>query len=166
MDNKKILVVYYSRSGITKKVVQLISKSLNCDMEEIEDTKNRRGIWGFIVSGKDGLFQKETRIKNTTNKPSEYDLVIICTPIWAGNMSCGVRTYINQNKEQLNNVAFVATSGGGDSSKALESMSNLCGKEALDTLSLRDKEVKNNISNNRINDFIDDLRAKVKNSHS
>lgn len=166
MDNKKILVIYYSRSGVTKKVGQLISESLNCDIEEIEDTKNRKGIWGFIVSGKDSVFKKETVIKNIEKDPSEYDLVIIGTPVWASNMSCGVRTYINKNKDKLSNVAFFTTLGGGDSSKAFENMKNLCGANPLATLSIRDKDVINDRNSNYIDNFIDELKSKVNNSHS
>jgi flavodoxin len=38
---KKILVVYYSRTGITKKLARSIVDILSADGEEIVDTKNR-----------------------------------------------------------------------------------------------------------------------------
>jgi flavodoxin len=40
---KKILVLYYSRTGITKVLASYIAKLLNADLEEIVDTKKRTG---------------------------------------------------------------------------------------------------------------------------
>jgi len=47
----KILVVFYSRSGRTKKIAEAISDILKCDKEEIFDLKNRKGIPGFLSAG-------------------------------------------------------------------------------------------------------------------
>ncbi|MEI6774938.1 MAG: hypothetical protein WCL18_09565 [bacterium] len=41
---KKILVLYYSRTGITKKLATFIGDVLDADIEEIVDTKNRSGV--------------------------------------------------------------------------------------------------------------------------
>jgi flavodoxin len=41
---KKILVVYYSRTGMTKKLANSIANLLFADIEEIVDTKNRSGL--------------------------------------------------------------------------------------------------------------------------
>ena len=38
---KKILVVYYSRTGVTKKLALSIAQLLQADIEEIIDTKKR-----------------------------------------------------------------------------------------------------------------------------
>ncbi|MDY6965570.1 MAG: hypothetical protein SVM80_06305 [Halobacteriota archaeon] len=37
-------LVYYSRTGTTKKVADAISDIINCDIEEIVDTKDRSGF--------------------------------------------------------------------------------------------------------------------------
>ncbi|MBE3088681.1 MAG: flavodoxin family protein, partial [Actinobacteria bacterium] len=46
--SRNILVVYYSRTGTTRKVAEYITKQLGADMEEIIDMKKRSGIWGFL----------------------------------------------------------------------------------------------------------------------
>jgi flavodoxin len=59
----KILVIYYSRSGKTKKVAETISDILKCDKEEIFDTKNRKGTPGFLSAGTDANLRRLTAIK-------------------------------------------------------------------------------------------------------
>ena len=44
----KVLVVYYSRTGNTRFVAETIAQSLEADIEEIKDRKNRMGIFGFL----------------------------------------------------------------------------------------------------------------------
>ena len=53
----KILVVYYSRTQTTKKIGQKISELLNCDIEGINEPTNRKGVLGFLKSGKEASFK-------------------------------------------------------------------------------------------------------------
>ena len=70
----KALVIYYSRTGRTKKVAETILNNLSCDIEEIVDIKKRTGPLGFFHSGRQVIKKKLSVIKNTEKEPSEYDL--------------------------------------------------------------------------------------------
>ena len=59
---RNILVVYYSRTGSTRKVADYIAKQLSADMEMIIDMKKRSGAFGFVIGGMDALMRKETKI--------------------------------------------------------------------------------------------------------
>jgi len=48
----KALVVFYSRTGTTKQVAEALAQSLNCDSEELIDTKKRSGPLGFLSAGR------------------------------------------------------------------------------------------------------------------
>ena len=104
----KILVVFYSRSGNTGRVAEEIRDNLECDIEEIIDTKNRSGILGYLRSGRDAGNRKLTVLKDIINDPSQYDLLIIGTPLWGGHVSTPVRTYIHENQANFKDVAFFA----------------------------------------------------------
>ena len=93
----KTLVVYYSRTGTTKKVAETISSMIESDIERIIDTKKRAGPFGGLAAAKDAILKRLTKIEATKNDPSDYDLVIIGTPIWVGAMSAPIRSYITQN---------------------------------------------------------------------
>jgi len=115
----KILVVFYSRSGRTKKVAEVISKILKCDKEEIFDIKSREGVVGFLSAGTDANLRRLTVIKEIKNNPSLYDLVIIGTPIWSSNISTPIRTYLSLHKEDFKNVAFFCTRLGSDAKEEI-----------------------------------------------
>ena len=56
----KPLVVFYSRTGTTKKVGEALADLLQCDSEELIDTKKRKGPLGFLRSGRDATRNKLT----------------------------------------------------------------------------------------------------------
>ncbi len=44
----KVLIVYYSRSGQTRNIAEVIAKKLGAELEEIVDHRNRKGLLGFL----------------------------------------------------------------------------------------------------------------------
>jgi len=151
----KILVVFYSRSGNTGKVAEEIRDSLECDIEEIIDTKNRSGMLGYIRSGRDASSRKLTILKDIINDPSQYDLLIIGTPLWGGHVCTPVRTYINNNQPNFkNSVALFCTAGGTKFDGAFNDMRELCGVAPIETLGVRAKEVKDGSYKTKVAEFI------------
>ena len=158
-DSKmKILVVYYSRTGTTKKVAETIASDLKCDSEEIIDTKNRSGFWGYLKSGRDAMKKRLTILEPIKKTPDSYDLVIIGTPIWAWNVSAPVRTYIVQNADKFKKVAFFCTMGGSGDVKAFKEMESISGKKPIATLGLRQADVKNDTYKEKVSKFIEEIR--------
>ncbi len=150
----KSLVVFYSRSGITKKAAEAISDKLKCDIEEIFDTKDRSGVKGYLLAGKDAVSKKLTVIKDAAKNPSEYDMIIIGTPVWAFTTAPAIRTYILQNKQAFKNVAFFCTQGGSGSKPAFKEMQALCGQEPVALLELFTKEVANKEFLSKVEKFV------------
>ena len=157
----KILVAFYSRSGKTKKVAEAISEILKCDKEEIFDTKNRRGIPGFLSSGSDANFRRLTAIKEIKNNPSLYDLVIIGTPIWSSNISTPIRTYLSLHKDDFKKVAFFCTRLGSDTEKVFVDMRNLSQKTPIALLELTSREVVRDQYMEKVKEFIKNLKEEI-----
>jgi len=44
----KILIVYYSRTGMNEKLAKILQEKLDCEMEKIEEFEDRRGILGSL----------------------------------------------------------------------------------------------------------------------
>jgi len=137
----KSLIVFYSRTKTTKKVAQVISKKIGGDIEEIFDTKNRKGPVGYFLSGRDATLKNLTSIKKVKKNPSKYDVVIIGTPVWAFTMSTPIRTYIHQNKGKFREVAFFCTLGSSGSKKAFKDMEKLIGKKPIALLDVKTLKV-------------------------
>jgi flavodoxin len=135
------LVVYYSRSGNTKKVGDEIAGELKCDSEELLDTVNRSGPIGWLNSGRQASGKQLTKLKPIQKDPAKYDLVIIGTPVWARNVSTPVRTYLAENKDKLKNVAFFCTEGNTGDDVTFNNMEEACGKKPLGTLVVKVKDI-------------------------
>jgi len=110
----KILIVYYSLSGHNETLARQIGKKITQnEIEEIVDQKNRAGAWGKFVAGYDAMFRHLTKIAVVQNSPRDFDLVVIVSPLWAGKLPPGTRTYITMNRENLQKYAFISVSERG-----------------------------------------------------
>jgi flavodoxin len=150
----KSLVVFYTRSGTTKKVGEAISRVLECNIEEIVDTANRKGLFGWLRSGRDATRKRLTTILPTKLNPADYDIVIMGTPNWGALPAPAIRTYIEQNKSKFKKIAFFATSGGSNNEGTFKELALICGKSPHNVLGLRQKEVKRGDITEKINQFI------------
>ncbi|MFX0138434.1 MAG: flavodoxin family protein [Candidatus Hodarchaeota archaeon] len=153
------LLIFYSRTGKTRKIAELISNSLNCEYEEIIDIKKRTGfIIGFFKCGYAATTGKLTTIKELQKNPENYDLIILGTPIWNKRMTPAIRTYITNNLGKFKDVAFFCTEGGKGGPKAFENMAKLCKKEPLSTLEITKKDTKKELHHEKINTFIQKIK--------
>jgi flavodoxin len=153
------LVVYYSRTGHTKKVGDDLAKALPGDVEELVDTANRAGPVGWLMSGREGSGRKLAKLQPVKKDPANYDIVVIGTPIWAANMSSPVRTYITENKEKFKNVAFFCTEGSKGSEKAFAEMEEVIGKKPKATLTVTVAELKSGSAADKVKKFAGDIKA-------
>jgi flavodoxin len=106
---KKYLVVFYSRTGISKKVAEKVKEILGdaADIEEITDKKNRKGIIRAIIAVKDAYKNNITKIGAVKLNPSDYDETIIVTPIWADRTADAIRTYIAAYASDIKSLILI-----------------------------------------------------------
>lgn len=157
---KKALVVFYSRTNTTKIVAYEIAKHLNSDIEEIVDLKSRIGFFGYINAGSDAFKRKKTKI--VFNKDlSKYSLVVVGTPVWAGNITPAIRTYLEINKGKIKNCAFFLTYGSLQG-KCFDEMQFISGKKPLATISMTNPEVRENNYRKYALEFCNVLKKKLR----
>ena len=118
----KTLVAYYSRTQNTEKVAKLIKEGFHADIEEIKPVKDYGGPVGYARGGFESAREKTPKLEKTTKDPSDYDLTIIGTPVWAFTMASPVLTYLRENKDKFNDVAFFTTAGSSGMESTLENM--------------------------------------------
>lgn len=154
----KTLIVFYSRTGTTKKVGETLAAKLGADIEEIKDTVNRSGAKGYLLSGRDAMRRKLTTLEPQNKNAAEYDLVVIGTPVWAWNMSAPIRTYITESKGDFKNVAFFCTMGGSGDEGTFSEMTEVTGKKPLATLALKTVQVVKNEFVDKLENFTNILK--------
>lgn len=85
--------------------------------------KNRQGIRGWLSAGKDATKGSETQIAQTKRTPTDCALIIIAQPIWNGNPTPAIRTYLNKNDLTGKKVAlFFASDNLGQAVKKTKAL--------------------------------------------
>ena len=149
----KSLVVYYSRTNITKKLAERIASETNADIEEINPKVNYQGKIGYARGGKDAFTEKIIDLEALKYDPQDYDVVYLGTPVWAGKSSSPLFSYIKQNEGKFSNVKFFITAGGTGFDSTLKQLEDSTAKP-LSTLALTTKEVKKDEFEDRLADFL------------
>ena len=160
----KALVVFYSRSGITKKVSEEICGSLECDMEEILEPNSRKGFFGYIGSCYQAARKKLPEIKEPERDLSDYEIVIIGSPTWVGTMASPVRTYLTSQKNKVHKAAFFATSGNGKEQKVFRDMKEILEKKPIVEIMIGERKVKSGDHENELKRFVKKIKKAMSRS--
>jgi len=154
-----ILVVYYSRSGMTKKIAQAIAEKLGADQEEIISLEERKGLTGYLKSGQEAAQKKLAKIKPPEKKVGDYDLVIVGTPVCVGTMASPVRTYLNSNLGRFRTVAFFTTQGSIKDQKVFKELTEVLGKDPIATLKVKTKEAATDDYTIKLEKFLKEVKS-------
>ena len=115
------LFIYYSRSGNGDKVAMKY-KELGYEIRKIE-AKYRLSNNLFLACMKGGfhaLVGKKPKLINYDNNISEYDDIVIGSPIWNGRLACPINTVLKNTNLINKNLCFVLYSGSGEAKKAVK----------------------------------------------
>ena len=98
----KTIIVYYSNKGSNKYLAEKISKNISCDIEEIRPRLNV-----FLLF----LMNIHLGIRPLKHKINEYDIVILCGPIWMGKFIPPLRSFVKKYTSKINKLIFVTCCG-------------------------------------------------------
>ena len=158
---KRILVAYFSQGANTTRVAEELAELLGADAERIVEKTDRSGFFGFLSAGADSSMGKLGNIEAPSHDPSAYDLVIVCTPVWAWHVSPPAHAYLALTKEHLPTVAFVVVSAATEPRGIVKSMEEISGKAAVASVGFVDEDfsAKNRARYDaKIADFLTHLR--------
>ena len=134
-----ILCIYYSRTGSTRDAMTEIARTLDAELVELRDGVNRSGARGWLRCGMDAMRRTCPLVeKPETQRPlSDYRLVIIGSPVWAGRCSSVARSFLKQYGKELQNAAYVLLRGSEDKNEEVYDQMDLytpCGHRAAVSL--------------------------------
>ena len=156
----KFLTVYVTRTGNTERVARKIYESLGGDIELITEPVNRKGIIGWIRSGGQNSRREAAEINPTQYDPSDYDLVVLASPVWAGAVSAPMRGYMAQNAEKLVKTAVFLSNDSGDVEEAFAEIRELLPNRALVEGALQRSKIKTNFEQT-VSAFIEEVSSKI-----
>jgi multimeric flavodoxin WrbA len=145
----KILITYYSYSGITAKVIDLFKEVLEKKSElKIQRLKPKEEITSFFGQCMAARFKKRCEIEEVMFDASSYDTIIIGLPIWAFAPTPAINTYLDKIRGLNNkNLIVLLTSGSGAGVKmCFKYINNILNSKGVSNIS----EI--NIPNAKMND--------------
>jgi menaquinone-dependent protoporphyrinogen IX oxidase len=161
----KTLLVYYSRTGTTKKVAESLAYALTApqapDIEQLQDTKDRHGPIGFLRAVADAVSRKIVPIESPARHPADYDLVIIGTPVWADTMSSAVRAYLDEYGPSIRRAALFCTTASSGIDETTAAMAQMIDGEVVASGGFRAKLVKRDEHIGLMDEFLDRIRDAV-----
>ena len=138
---KRILIVYYSRTGYTRRCAEALAGFADADLEPIAEDRTRKGIAEFFRSAIEAYWRRPAEIHPAGLTPGTYDLVVFGTPVWAGRICSPMLGYLKAHKNQISRYAVFCTVGGSDGTVALDQFAEIIGKPADTELIVTDKEI-------------------------
>jgi menaquinone-dependent protoporphyrinogen IX oxidase len=161
----RTLIVYYSRTGTTRRVADALAYALTApqspDVEVLTDTKHRQGPIGFLRAVTDAVGRKVIPIEPVNCHPADYDLVIVGTPVWADTMCSAVRTYLHKYGQAIRKAALFCTTAGSGIDDTHAAMAELIAGEIIAKAGFRAKFVKNDEHIGLMDEFLDHIRETV-----
>lgn len=151
---RKILVAYFSASGVTKGVAQRLAKAAGADLFEIRpavpytqadlnwtDKKSRSG-----VEMNDPLSRPE--IAEMLPNMADYDTVFVGYPIWWYVAPHIINTFVESYELSGKTLVAFATSGSSGIGKTVEEL-----KKLYPDANWKDGKLLNNISDKELTDW-------------
>lgn len=119
---RKRIVVYYSLTGNTKEVAEVVADKLGADIVILKTVKPIPKSEGkkFMIGGMQAMFGMKPAIENITTTFSKYDEVILGTPIWAGKNAPAINTFLKDRTIREKVTGVFTCSAGGDNDKCME----------------------------------------------
>ena len=147
--------------GATRTAAEAISQLLGCEIEEIIDTCPRRGPVGLLRTARDGILRRPAAIETAHNDPADYEPLIVGSPIWAGSMSCAVRTYLTRYGDRPAKVAFFVTMRLMGAESVLDEMAGLCACAPVARAAIRRREALKGSSSEMLKAFVEQIAASA-----
>lgn len=137
----KILVVYHSRTGYTRRVALDLAGRLGADLDVIRIVQPMHGPVGYALCAIEAFWGLAPALRRQEKDPADYDLVVIGTPVWFWSLASPVRSWLEKFGRRGKRFAFFCTMGGSGAGRVFATMKEMTGHAPVATLALTDAEV-------------------------
>ncbi|MFC1969792.1 flavodoxin family protein [Chloroflexota bacterium] len=146
----KALVVYYSLTGKTKLVSEVIAEALDATLLEIKETKPRKtGPLTYLTGGYEAMRNRGSEINPIDVDIKQHETIFIGSPNWASRPAPAINSFIYKTNFEGRSIIPFFTMGGKNSEKALanitakieRSQGKVGGSFTITSYGLRDEEI-------------------------
>ncbi len=118
----KTLAVYYSKTGTTKMVAEAVAEKTGCDLDSI-------------------AYDETAKTVRADKDPSEYDRVVLLSPVWAFSLAEPMKLYLKQYGSGIKTYSLIVTCGMMGLRGCIRSCKSLLGKAPEQARKIRSKQV-------------------------
>jgi len=104
----KILVLFYSYEGSTRKIAELIASTIDADIEEIKPVKEMKskGFAKFMWGGGQVVMKKRPELNPLNVNLDDYDTIFLGSPVWAFTISPPISSLLEKGCLKGKKIAF------------------------------------------------------------
>jgi flavodoxin len=110
--NKRVLICWYTRTGWTKRVVDIVQARIHADLYQIEGELDYAGCCGLTKSICRLMCQTSERVVSRLPDLGSYDVILIACPIWASKAPPVISTFLEACDFGGKPVIPLSTCGG------------------------------------------------------
>lgn len=145
-DAAKAVIVFYSWSGDTERVVKMLKEKTGSDTLRIRPSVPYPRDYAATLERAKGerarLYDagEYPPIRVTKKGFEAYDLVIVCYPVWLGKMAFPMQSFLRLHADSLagKDIALITLSGKSPGEKTLPDAGRLCsGSRVIGLLSIK-----------------------------
>lgn len=130
----KTIIVYYSMGGNTEYAAQKVAEELGADLLRVEPKKAYpdSGFRKFLWGGKSAVMAETPELEPYEFDGTAYERVILGFPVWAGNVTPPIRTFLKENDLSGKSLAAFACQSGAGAEKAFGKLLAAVGADKLE----------------------------------
>lgn len=124
----KTLIAYFSHSGNTRTVAEIIQKITGADIFEIKTVRKYSDDYRTCVDEAAAEKKSDARPELSTHvgNINDYDTIILGYPNWWGTMPKGVFTFLEEYNLAGKKIAPFCTHGGSRLGSSVSDIKSLC----------------------------------------
>ncbi len=129
-----ILVVYFSRSGRTRRIAEMLASELGADIEPICERRlgvGRKGARSYVGSLVDAWLQRRADLLPARHDVSSYDVVVVGSAVWARHASAPAVTWLKEHGGHIQRLALLCCLRRRGGTQALTQLARAAGKPAI-----------------------------------
>ena len=125
---EQILVVYFSRSGNTRKIANLIHQEVGGTIHEIQPEAPYPNSYDAVVDQAEKEIQAEYKpaLQSTLDHIESYDTIFVGSPNWWGTIAPPVATFLSEYDLSGKTIVPFCTHGGGGLGRIDKDIAKLC----------------------------------------
>lgn len=117
----KKLFIYYSYSGNGDVIAELFAKN-GYEVRKVIRKKplSKHFFVAMMKGGFEAASKKKAELVDYNNDVSDYDEIVVGSPIWNGRISSPINTVLSDTNFEGKKLSFVLYAGGGEAPKAIK----------------------------------------------